>query len=218
MVVLSILIPTIPKRANSFTLLFNEVHRQVQYMETFHLSLGSIEVIVDDSPAFLDGGPSIGRKRNDLLKRATGKYVVYLDDDEKISPSYIETLVRLADFDGDVLTFMNITKTDHYWTIVDMSLRHESNEEAAPGKIVKRLPWHVCPVKRSLAIQFEFEDTNYGEDWSWMERVLTLCKNECHSDSVIHEYNHSSKTSEADRIVNGLMIIKEMTERHGPIF
>ena len=197
--ILSILIPTIPKRANMFTLLFNEVHRQIQYMDTFHPTLGPIEVIVDDSPAFLDGGLSIGGKRDALLRRAKGKYICYVDDDEWIAPNYLETIVRLAQYDKDILTFNNITKTDNYWTIVKMSLENKVNEEARPG-FIKRRPWHVCGARRRYAKCFKFDNTNYGEDWSWFEKVLEICETEEHSEAIIHEYRHNSKVSESDKI------------------
>jgi len=202
MIILSILIPTIPERANMFSELFDEVHRQTTYMKTWHPTLGDVEIIVDDSPKFLDGGLSIGKKREALVKRAEGKYLCFLDDDEKIAPNYIETLVRLCDKGQDICTFRNITKTDTYWTVIDMSIHYLVNDQATPNFIVRRKPWHICPVRTEFAKLHGFIDTSYGEDWTWMEMVLTHCTTESKIDAVIHEYNHSSKVSEADRITN----------------
>lgn len=170
-------------------------------MHTVHPTLGRIEVLVDDSKKFLDGGLSIGKKREALLNKAKGKYVMYLDSDETISPDYVETIVRLCQLDRDVCTFRAIAKNDHYWTIVDMSIYYE-NEEATPDKIVKRSAWHVCAIKRDIAQRFQFLDSNYGEDWTWMQRVLQHCYTEAKTNKVIFQYNHSSKHSEADRITN----------------
>jgi hypothetical protein len=200
MIILSILIPTIPERANMFSELFSEVHRQITYMDTWHPSLGKIEVIFDDSPRFIEGGLSIGKKREALVKRAEGKYLCFLDDDEGIAPNYVETLVRLCAKDQDICTFRNVTKTDTYWTIIDMSLAYSINDPANPNFIVRRMPWHVCPVRTEFAKMHSFIDTSYGEDWTWMEQVLTHCKTESKTDAIIHEYNHSSKVSEADKI------------------
>jgi hypothetical protein len=200
MTILSILIPTIPSRVEKFTALFNEVHKQVQYMDTFHPTLGKIEVVVDPSPAFLDGGLSIGKKREELVKRAQGKYLCFLDDDESIAPNYVETLVRLCQLDRDVVTFRNISKLDNFWTIVDMNLDY-FNEEASPFQVTFRKPWHICPVRSIYAKLYSFEDISYGEDWKWMEKVLSHCQTEAHTDAVIHQYNYSSKHSEADKII-----------------
>jgi len=201
MIILSILIPTIPERGEMFTKLYNEVHRQIAYMDTTHPSLGHIQVLIDDSPKFLEGGLSIGKKREVLVKRAEGKYLCFLDDDDNISPSYVETLVRMCCFNADVVTFRNITKLDPFWTIVDMRIGY-GNDQVTPEYIVRRRPWHICPVRSEFAKKYTFQDINYGEDYNWMEKVLTHCTTESHTEQVIHEYRHSSKTSEADKITN----------------
>jgi glycosyltransferase involved in cell wall biosynthesis len=204
MIILSILIPTIPERGEMFTRLFNEVHRQIAYMDTVHPTLGEIEVLVDDSKRFLDGGLSIGKKREALVKRATGKYLCFLDDDETIAPNYVEVLVRLAQSDCDVLTFNNISKMDNFWTLVRMRFYNTFNSQAKPGTI-DRPPWHICPVKTVIAQSVPFPDSNYGEDWEWFEKVLNQCTDEEYSEAIIHQYNHSSKTSEADKITSAFL-------------
>lgn len=198
--ILSILIPTTPDRKKMFTRLFNELHRQLEYMNTFHPSLGEIEIIVDDSKKFLQGGLSIGKKRESLVKRAAGKYLCFVDSDDFISPNYMETLVRLCHEDKDVICFNNISKLDNFWMVVNMSLDND-NQQAEPG-IVKRKPWHICPVRSEFAKLHNFPDSNYGEDWTWMEQVLSHCKTQSVSNAILHQYNHSSKVSEADRITN----------------
>jgi hypothetical protein len=199
MTILSILIPTIPSRLKIFGDLFGEVLNQVEALEIDHPSLGFVEVLYDDSPAFLDGGPSIGRKREELVKRATGKYLCFLDDDESIAPNYVETLVRLCQEDKDVITFRNISKLDNFWMVVDLGLANE-NEQATHDRMINRRPWHICPVRSDYAKLHTFEDISYGEDWKWFEQVLNHCRTEAKTDAVIHQYNHSSKHSEADKI------------------
>lgn len=198
---LSLLIPTIPDRAVMFNKLLLKVYEQVSYCQDVHPTLGEVEVLFDDSKKFLDGGLSIGKKRETLVKEATGKFSCFLDDDEDISPNYVETLLRLCKQNKDVCTFRNISKFDNYWCVVDMHLFYE-NEQATPERIVRRAPWHTCPVKSEYAKLYAFDDINYGEDFSWMERVLKHCQTEAHTDAILHCYNHSSKTSEADKITN----------------
>lgn len=200
MTILSILIPTTPDRKKMFTRLFNELHRQLEYMNTFHDSLGEIEILVDDSKKFLQGGLSIGKKREALVRRAAGKYLCFVDSDDFISPNYMETLVRLCQDDKDVICFNNISKLDNFWMVVNMDLDND-NQQAEPG-IIKRKPWHICPVRSVFAKLHDFPDSNYGEDWTWMEQVLSHCKTQSVSDAILHQYNHSVKVSEADRITN----------------
>lgn len=200
MVILSILIPTIPERESIFGDLWRNVCVQVSICINEHPMLGLVEVISEDSKRFIDGGLSIGKKREALVNKATGKYLCFLDDDEDIAPNYIETLARLCQHDTDVVTFRNLTKTDHYWTIVDMSLNYHHDDQANPNYITRRRPWHICPVRSEFAKLYDFEDSNYGEDATWMDKVLKHCTTEIHTDAVLHIYNHSSKTSEADKI------------------
>lgn len=202
MIILSILCSTTPDREGMFARLYSEVFRQTEDLHTVHPTLGRVEILVDDSKRFLDGGLSIGKKREALLKRATGKYVAYLDSDEDVAPNYIEAMVRLCQLGADVITFRNISKFDTYWTFVDMSLNYKVNDQASPNYITRRRPWHICPVKKEYAGLYNFDNSNYGEDWLWFEKVLTHCTTESHTNAVLHQYNHSSKHSEADKIIN----------------
>src|SRR6188508_3232701 len=112
---LSILMATTPDRNEMFTKLFNEVQRQADWVNTIHVGAGTVEIVVDDSPRYLDGGLSIGMKRDALLRRAIGKYVCYLDSDESIAPNYLQVLIELCKKGKDVCTFMNISKLDNFW-------------------------------------------------------------------------------------------------------
>lgn len=201
-IILSILIPSIPERAEKLNALLMELYCQYDEFQKFHYTLGQAEFIFDDSKRFLQGGLSIGKKRESLVSRAKGKYLCFLDDDETIAPNYIETLIRLCSENKDVCTFRNISKLDNFWTIVDMSLYHSVNEQASPDNIIKRKPWHICPVRTKYAKKYGFQDSNYGEDWQWFEQVLTECLTEAKSNAIIHQYNHSKINSEADKITN----------------
>jgi hypothetical protein len=198
MKMLSILMPTTPERAEMFSYLYENVLSQVDYCHSTHESLGQVEVLVDDSKRFLDGGLSIGKKREKLLMMSEGKYVCFLDSDDDISPDYVETLLRLCQDDSDVCSFSSFAKLSNYWMLVDMSIKNESNEESKPG-IIYRRPWHICPVKSQIAKQINFEDVNYSEDWLWMEKVLEGCITESKTDKILHIYDHGSH-SEADKI------------------
>lgn len=206
---LSILIPTIPDRVEMFTRIYNEVHRQLEYCNTFHPSLGSVEVIVDDSVKFSDGGLSIGKKREELVKRASGKYLCFLDDDDNISADYLETLLRLCYKNPDICTFNSFVRLENFWMLVNMSLFWGENQQAHPGTILRR-PWHICPVKSIYAKLHSFPDSNYGEDWGWFEKVLSHCTSQAKSESILHEYIHG-KHSEADKITQHELLAKSGT-------
>ena len=199
MIVLSVLIATTPDRKEMTDLLLARLEVQREFIHRNWLS-GHIEFVVDDSKRFLDGGLSIGKKREALVQRAQGKYLCFLDSDEDIAGNYLQVLVKLAETRADVLTFRAFANLDDYWCLIDMSLKNTINEETSADKICVRPPWHVCAVKSHLAKVHSFEDTNYGEDFSWFEKVLTGCKTEAKSDAIILMYNHRRDKSEADKI------------------
>jgi glycosyltransferase involved in cell wall biosynthesis len=202
MIVLSILIPSIPSRYGILSKLATELYRQKLYMQTVHPTLGEIEIVIDGSERFLDGGLSIGKKREKLVNAANGKYLCFLDDDESIAPNYMELLVRMCNENKDVCTFWSIAKLDNYWGLVDMSLAYPDNEELSANRIARRRAWHISPVRSKFAKLHTFDDINYGEDWKWFEQVLKHCETEAHSTAILHQYNHSAQTSEADKITN----------------
>lgn len=199
MIILSVLMCTTPDRNGMFTTLYNEVQRQISYMDTFHPTLGVIQVLVDDSKKFLDGGLSIGKKREALLKRADGKYICYLDSDESISPNYVETIVRLCQDDKDVCTFRAIAKNVNFWSLIDMSIFHP-NMEANPNYVTLRGVWHVCAIRRNIAQRFDFVDDSYGEDAKWLELVTPHITSEAKTNAILLQYNHGVH-SEADKIM-----------------
>lgn len=199
MTLLSLLIPTIPERNEQFTKLYNELMRQKTEFDTFHNTIGELEILVNPDKRFLDGGLSIGKKRETLVNDANGKYLCFIDDDEAVSPNYIETLMRLCYEGKDVCTFQAIAKMQTFWALVDMSFKYKTNDQLSPDYTVRRPPWHVCPVKSAYAKKFEFKDINSAEDFEWMEKVLTLCNSEAHTDKIIMQYNHKTE-SESDKI------------------
>lgn len=199
MILLSILIATIPERHERFTKLYNELMRQKAMFDTFHDTLGEIEIVVNSGKKFLHGGLSIGKKREALVQEASGTYLCFLDDDDTVSPNYIEALMRMCAKGHDICTFRAIIKMATFWTILEMKLDYTENEQITPVKTVTRPPWHICPVKSVYAKLFQFPDLNNAEDFVWVEKVLSCCKTETHTDEVLFQYNHKFE-SEADKI------------------
>ena len=197
---LSILIPTLPQRKKMFNILRKNLTAQIDYVHTTHPSLGQVEILFDSSKKFLKGGLSVGAKRDALKCRATGEYLVFVDDDDMIAPNYLESILRLMESNPDIITFRSLYKSSTYWGIVDMNLNHAENEQMNDSTIVKRQPFHVCPIRTSIAQQHSFPDINNAEDWGWMVKVLTDCKTQSHSDQILHQYNDFSTTSAVNEI------------------
>ena len=197
---LSILTPTLPERADMLSILLKKLNDQIKHCHEKHPSLGSVELLLDDRDKFTLTGVTVGAKRNALVHRATGDYLCFLDDDDDISPDYVETLLRLCETGMDICTFNSLFVCDTYWALIMMSLTNKKNAEATPEQIVRRRPWHICPVKSWIAKRFCFPDINNAEDWAWMEQVLTMCNSQERTNKIIHSYIHSANVSEVDAI------------------
>ena len=198
---LSILIPTLPQRKKMFNILRKNLTAQIDFVHSTHPSLGQVEILFDSSKKFLKGGLSVGAKRDALKCRATGEYLVFVDDDDMIAPNYLESILRLMESNPDIITFRSLYKSSTYWGIVDMNLNHAENEQMNDSTIVKRQPFHVCPIRTSIAQQHSFPDINNAEDWGWMVNVLTDCKTQSHSDQILHQYNEFASVSEVNKIM-----------------
>lgn len=197
---LSILIPTLPQRKKMFNILRKNLTAQIDFVHSTHPSLGQVEILFDSSKKFLKGGLSVGAKRDALKCRATGEYLVFVDDDDMIAPNYLESILRLMESNPDIITFRSLYKSSTYWGIVDMNLNHAENEQMNDSTIVKRQPFHVCPIRTSIAQQHSFPDINNAEDWGWMVKVLSDCQKQAHSDQILHQYNDFSITSAVHEI------------------
>lgn len=197
---LSILIPTLPQRKKMFNVLRKNLTAQIDYVHLTNPSLGKVEILFDSSKKFLKGGLSVGAKRDALKCRATGEYLVFVDDDDIVAPNYLESILRLMESNPDIITFRSLYKSSTYWGIVDMNLNHSENEQMNDSIIVKRQPFHVCPIRTSIAQQHSFPDINNAEDWGWMVKILTDCKTQSHSDQILHQYNEFATTSAVNEI------------------
>lgn len=195
--ILSILIPTIPSRGDMLNLLLKDVEFQKGALEF----PDEIEVLIDNDLEFLNGGKSIGKKRNDLVQKATGKYLCFLDDDDIIAPNYLAEIIKATETGKDCYTFNSLFKNDFYFAFIQMSFLNKENEQASPNGIIKRAVWHICPVLSSIAKTEEFENINSSEDWDWMQRVLPKLKTSDHIDMILHQYNHYESISESDKIL-----------------
>ena len=83
MIVLSILIPTMPKRLGLLKRLLNVLNPQVT---------DEVEILTHSD----DGRIPTGRKRNDLIKQAQGQYVVFIDDDDIVADTYVSDILKAA--------------------------------------------------------------------------------------------------------------------------
>ena len=191
--VLSIVMITVPERAATFQKLRQKVMQQIGECFKIHPTLGTVEIVEVSGDRTDKGGKSIGEKRQEGLNRSIGKYVCWLDDDDNISPDYVETLLRLAYSDPDVLAFNSFAVFDNFWCLIQMNLDYIVDEQACPG-IVNRRPYHVCGFRRSILKECVFPNSNWDEDTGFLAQVWPKCKSQSKTEAILHEYNRLTKS------------------------
>lgn len=173
---LSILIPSLYNRFEFLSRLLALLALQDK------VCLNQTEVIINTDNRI----KKIGAKRNELLQSATGEYVVFIDDDDTISQDYL-----LQIFEG-------INKgVDH----VGISMMYQPDRgKHALVKCSKNYAWgdkdgvyyrsaqHVCPIKASIAKRFTFQETNFGEDKIYAEKINPLIQTEHLINKPIYFY------------------------------
>jgi glycosyltransferase involved in cell wall biosynthesis len=182
--VLSILIPTIPGRNYMFYGLRNSLTRQMKRIGAWD----DVEVLSMRDACVL----SSGEKRNYLIDNARGKYVVFVDDDDAVSESYVERILSaIKENKGvDCVGLRGVVNVgDGVLGEFDFSLRHKDYIQL-PG-FFNRPPGHLCPIKRSIASQVKFDSGKKGSDVRWSKELCKrgLIKTEAYiGDDMLYYY------------------------------
>ena len=170
---LSILICSLEDRKESLNKLLSVLMEQ---------TTNEVEILIETD----DGELTIGSKRNILLDRAIGDYVVFIDDDDMVSDDYVPKILKAIESNPDSCSvrgtvtigsdehlFINSVKIDH-WGYLFGSLLRRTN--------------HVNPVRRELALRAKFPDINAYEDREYSLRLKPLLKIEVEIAGSIYYY------------------------------
>jgi hypothetical protein len=131
----------------------------------------------------IDGGEqTIGKKRQDLLMRAQGHYVVFMDDDDLVHDVYFDRIMpAITTMQYDVVGFRGIYTLDGQNPCVfEHSIKHDKwwDEQKDGRTIYYRCPNHLNPVRRELALKAGYPQVNRGEDRDYSYALRPLLKSE----------------------------------------
>jgi glycosyltransferase involved in cell wall biosynthesis len=183
---LSILIPTLPIRIDSYSNLIKKLNNQI-------IQNGLTENI--QILSFCDTRDvSVGVKRNWLLENSNSKYVCFLDDDDEISDNYVKSLYDATLNDCDCVTFLG--EYHENGIVTDFSISTMHNRNYNESKCLFRLPNHLCPIKREIALACMFTDKNFGEDSDYAQKINLMIKNEFHIKEKLYFYLFNSVQSQ----------------------
>jgi glycosyltransferase involved in cell wall biosynthesis len=183
---LSILILTLPTRIDSYARLIKSLNQQVIENNLIHRV--QILTLCDTKEI------SVGEKRNILLNKSIGRYVCFIDDDDVIATNYLSVIMSALNSNADVITFCGDYVENEIRTPFSISMVHRGNFNEP--NMFYRLPNHLCPVKREIALSCQFTDKNFGEDSDYAEKINKYLKNEYHIQEKLYFYMYDSNTSQ----------------------
>jgi glycosyltransferase involved in cell wall biosynthesis len=185
---LSILIPTLPARIDYYSRLIKQLNTQIKQ----HNLENRVQILsLCDTKDI-----SVGEKRNMLLRTSVGRYICFVDDDDIISDNYLIQIFRAIESNADVITFLGEYVENELRTPFSISRVHRGNYNEAG--MLYRLPNHLCPIKREIALSCLFTHKNFGEDSDYAEKINQYIKNEFHIQDKLYFYMYNSQTSQTN--------------------
>lgn len=155
----SVLVPTIPGREQSLERLLAGIREKVARLAP-HLR---VEYRVN----FDRREKSIGRKREELLQAAQGKYMSFIDDDDDVTDAYIEDLRATHAGEFHVMRLRGQIQQYTFTHSTEISL----TSPMAAGEVFLRPPNHLNPMLTDVAKLIHFGDAVRGEDLDWTIRM-----------------------------------------------
>jgi glycosyltransferase involved in cell wall biosynthesis len=131
---------------------------------------------------------SIGAKRNELLYRASGDYIAFVDDDDKVANDYVEKILKAIQTNPDCvgmegsIAFGSSGIVRKFIHSIQYSCWYQKDE------VYYRCPNHLSPVKRILALKVMFPNISTGEDRTYSEKLLPFLKTEVYVSKPIYFY------------------------------
>jgi len=192
---LSILVPTTTKRCERFfTNMIENINNQI-----IKNNRNDVEVL-----GLLDNyKKTIGEKRNILLNMASGSFIVFVDDDDRISEDFLFEILNAIDCNPnadcivyDMICVISGCRKIHSkfgieydytklapWTIENCSVKNEI-PELWYGKPSHNMVWASRIAKTCI-----FPQTNTGEDFAWVKQAWPKIKHQVRIDKVIYYYD-----------------------------
>jgi len=184
--ILTIMLPTTVDRRPKFYCLLESILSQVNN----YGNIGEIEILIDED----EKQKSIGRKRQDLLERATGIFVVGVDSDDDIHNDYIYEIINSikCNPETDHIGFLENCWIDGQESKSIFSIRHQKWDENTDGYDHIRCANPKSVIRRTKALEVGFEDSRYGEDRVFSEKVTPLLTSEVFIEKELYLYRYNS--------------------------
>jgi len=183
MILLSILIPSTFDRQAMTDKLSGYITSQIHLWEFYD----QVELVVDMDNKEV----SIGAKRQRMIEKAKGKYVVQIDSDDWIPDDYLQVVLPELQKDPDCIGH-RIECSGTPGTTESVSSAYEKWCEKKHGFDYIRTPYPKVPIKRDICLAVGYRDMRYGEDHNFAIRLKQsgLIHSEIYIDQVLYFYRY----------------------------
>lgn len=192
MIDLSILICSTHTRANTFgRKIQDQVWPQYEALPQQYKDRIEIIMLVDNKQMML------GHKRNVMVDMAQGRYVQFIDDDDRIEPDMFATILDAITEHpaADVITFLvAVTMNGGESKLCKYSMKYTVDQNTPD--LYERLPNHICVINREVAMLASFPNQLYGEDSTYSKLLHPHLENEYHIPRVLYHYDYDDQTTE----------------------
>ena len=203
-ILLTILVPTVPSRlAYFYPRVMNQLLEQTK-------KYNNIELI-----SFFDNKKrTIGTKRDDMLRLAQGKYVTFVDDDDRLSYDYIDEIMNAINSQPDVdcivynvICCVNNSKVEKLCKYgIEFEYGDINNGQEWRGK-----PSHTMIWKSSIAKKYNYPDKQNGEDMDWVKQAHSDIQTQHRIDKVLYYYDANYDTISETATLTDSEIEKNMS-------
>lgn len=158
------------------------------------LGFDEVEIIV----AIDNKEITTGKKRSILLRLATGKYVISIDEDDYIYPYYVKELLAATKSNADCFAIKGVMTTNGLNPIMWRLSKDNQNVTVVEKgeKIYLRHTNHITGVLREIAIKSDFPDVSCGEDKGYSEGLRGLLQTEYVIHPPMYHYKYSTFNKE----------------------
>lgn len=164
---LSILIPTLEERLISLQQLTDQLGVQIHAAKKDK----EVEILINSDNRV----KKIGTKRNELLNQATGDYIVFIDDDDRVPTYYIEEIFKAIKENPDCVGIKGVLIYDNNPSKMESFEHHLGNPYTTitrgGHKVHLRYPNHLNPIKKEKIEGIYFQEINFGEDAKWATEI-----------------------------------------------
>lgn len=136
-----------------------------------------------------DGEITIGEKRNKLIELSKGQAFSFIDDDDDVTPYYVQLGINFANSGSDVASLKGMYYEDG---VFYKPFHHDNkyNDWINEGPFYIRTPNHLNFWKKETIAGEKFNHVNFGEDGEWSMRIKKkgLVKSQFEINEVLYHY------------------------------